>query len=150
MEVHSLLTSVDFMKKVGKKARSTFAPPKNSGLKFKLPNPSNDEKLQKEVKESLYKAFLAKGLTFDDDLSFPDEDCPPSMNDASLEPILQKLPLSNYIVFRKFKEMTRKGEYSLLFIINDPNQGHCVQAAEDIAKRLKARGKSTQPKKAIC
>jgi len=74
------------------------------------------------LKENLKNALIFKNIEFSDDLAFLDEECPEVMNNAKLEPGIQKMSSYNKGVFYKFKQRTRNGEYPGLEIIEDPIQ----------------------------
>lgn len=82
--------------------------------------------------QNLIYAFKAKNIIFDDDLRFSNPRCPPQSNDSSLEPNLQKISKMNYLIFQRFKELTRQGQYAPIRIEEDKIQGFIVRATEDI------------------
>ena len=75
-----------------------------------------------ELKENLKNALIFKNIEFSDDLAFLDQECGEEMNNAMLEPGIQKMSSYNKGIFYKFKERTRKGEYPGLEIIEDSIQ----------------------------
>lgn len=94
--------------------------PKNEG-KFKLPKNLTEEQ-KKTLKGSLMRALLVKNIEFDDDLTFPESDCPSSLNNASAEVGIQKISEYNKQIYYKFKERSRKGEYTSLEVVDDDLQ----------------------------
>jgi hypothetical protein len=92
----------------------------NSG-KLKLPKELNIH--QKMIlQSSLYRALKVKGIEFDDDLIFNDPECPPEMNDSSLEIGIQKISNYNKEIYYKFKRRSKVGEYPPLEIVDDQIQ----------------------------
>lgn len=89
--------------------------------KFILWKPLPDKKIG-ILKENLKNALIFKNIEFSDDLAFLDSDCPEEMNNAKLEPGIQKMSSYNKSIFYKFKQRTRSGEYPGLEIIEDPIQ----------------------------
>jgi len=89
--------------------------------KFILWKPLPKESIEL-LKENLKHALIFKNIEFSDDLAFLDLDCPEEMNNAKLEPGIQKMSSHNKVIFYKFKERTRLGEYPGLEIIQDPLQ----------------------------
>lgn len=89
--------------------------------KFVLWKPLPQEKIEL-LKENLKNALIFKNIEFSDDLAFLDAECAENMNNAKLEPGIQKMSSYNKGVFYKFKERTRLGEYPGLEIIEDPIQ----------------------------
>lgn len=100
---------------------SDFYSDTKSQAKLKLPKPLTEE--QKTIlKESFMRALLVKNIEFDDDLTFPNPDCPPTLNDASMEVGVQKISEYNKEIYKKFKEKTRKAEYAPIEILDDSTQ----------------------------
>eukprot|EP01017_Pseudomicrothorax_dubius_P011867 TRINITY_DN14569_c0_g1_i2.p1 TRINITY_DN14569_c0_g1~~TRINITY_DN14569_c0_g1_i2.p1 ORF type:complete len:510 (-),score=89.43 TRINITY_DN14569_c0_g1_i2:39-1568(-) len=116
--------------KSGKRRKKTM---KDSVLR--LPIPAKDPKRAEELQLSLARAMIAKGIVFDDDLCFPHHECPPEKNEAALEPSLQKMDSGTFAVFEKFKEMSRRGVYAPLEVVEDEKQGYIVRADARIPAR---------------
>lgn len=74
------------------------------------------------LQTSLYKALLVKGISFCDDLYYPENISHKSMNNAILEPGMQVISLYNKGIYYRFKERTRKFEYPPLEIEEDEVQ----------------------------
>eukprot|EP01017_Pseudomicrothorax_dubius_P048007 TRINITY_DN8672_c0_g1_i6.p1 TRINITY_DN8672_c0_g1~~TRINITY_DN8672_c0_g1_i6.p1 ORF type:complete len:506 (-),score=52.48 TRINITY_DN8672_c0_g1_i6:315-1832(-) len=102
---------------------------------FRVHTPSTDPVRGAELQLSLCRALIAKGVIFDDDLCFPVPNCPPEKNDASLEIGLKPMDKATYMIFRNFKQMTRKGVYAPLEIVEDKLQGFVVRADAPIPKK---------------
>jgi hypothetical protein len=94
---------------------------KSCDAKFRLPKDLTKEQ-KRILQESLLRALEVKGITFGDDLNFQDKDCPPSMNDASLEVGMQIISDYNKEIYYKFKKKTREAEYPPLEIVDDDIQ----------------------------
>ncbi len=94
---------------------------KNCEAKFKLPKHLSLEQ-KRILKESLFRALQVKNISFDDNLTYPHEDCPIFFNDASREVGIQKISDYNKQIYYKFKEKTQMAEYPPLEIIDDEMQ----------------------------
>lgn len=99
---------------------------------FRLPDVYTDPEKRAAQQQNLIYALKVKNLIFDDDLRFSNPRCPPSTNDASLEPNLQKINLVNYQIFVQFKALSREGLYPPIRIEQDKVQGFIVRALENI------------------
>ena len=93
----------------------------DNSAKFKIPKDLTKEQ-KKTLQGSLLRALEVKGIEFGDDLNFEDKDCPPSMNDASLEVGIQKISEYNKEIYYKFKQKTRLAEYPPLEVVDDDLQ----------------------------
>jgi hypothetical protein len=89
--------------------------------KFKLFRELKEDQ-KKLLRESLFRALLVKNIQFNDDLTYPDSECTPEMNNAFYEPGLQLISDQNKEVYLKFKEKTRRGEYPPIEVIDDEIQ----------------------------
>jgi hypothetical protein len=85
---------------------------------FRLPKALKKEQ-KKILQESIFRAMNAKGIEFDDDLCYPDPQCPPQLNDANKEIGIQLISDYNKKIYYKFKLKTKIAEYAPLVIIDD-------------------------------
>lgn len=89
--------------------------------KFRLPKPLKADQ-KKILEESLFRALKVKNIEFNDDLCYPDPECTADMNNASLEPGIQKISEYNRKTYYKFKEKTRNAEYPPVEVVDDEIQ----------------------------
>eukprot|EP00743_Colponemidia_sp_Colp-15_P006939 GILK01007488.1.p1 GENE.GILK01007488.1~~GILK01007488.1.p1 ORF type:complete len:364 (+),score=60.91 GILK01007488.1:90-1181(+) len=120
------------MKPKMKRRKSSVCLVKKRKPRFKMPRFTTDLNKRLEQKRSLAEAMVVKDMLFDDDLSYPFEHCPERLNDSREEPSMQTLDENNHKVFMRFKEFSRRADYAPLLVVNDPDQGYVVEAAEDI------------------
>jgi hypothetical protein len=104
---------------------------KQSKAFFKLPIYTSEANKQ-IMMQSLKDAIALKGFKFDDNLYFPLKECPPSANDAKMEPYCQIIGTKDLEIFTNFKKQSEAGLYAPIIIANDPNQGMIVKALENI------------------
>ena len=105
--------------KISQKINKSLKPILSYNGHIKLPKTLTSK--QKEILlKSLYRGLEVKGIKFNDDLIYLDNDCPEIMNNTLLENGIKEI--STYIkkIYNTFKNNSRKGIYGPLKIIEDP------------------------------
>jgi hypothetical protein len=94
-------------------------------LRLRLPRELN-KRQKKILQRSIIKAFSVKNIKFNDDLVYPEIDCPEKKNNSSLEPGIKSLSEYNKEIYYKLKERSRCGEYAPLEIVEDEIQVYFI------------------------
>jgi hypothetical protein len=113
---------------IGKRRRGSAGPEQIASLRsagdnrdrsmFKLQVPSATQHQKNRVSVAL--ALHAKQMVFCDDLMYSQQ-CPRSMNRADLnDPKMQKLTANDTEIYQRFKQMTARGDYGSVEVIQDP------------------------------
>lgn len=117
--------------KTAQKRKSHSVSTKRNKPLFKLPKILDDPLLDDEVRDSIKRAFFAKGFTYATSLVYDSPDCPETFNDPSLENV-QKLDKEYNDKVYELRKREKAGILPPLKLKYDPNQGFYVEAAIDI------------------
>lgn len=118
--IHSY-SSNSFLDKKKKNKKNNSDNSNYTSAKFKIGRQLTE--IQKTtLKESLFRALYVKNINFNDDLCYVDKECPIDLNNAENEPGIQTISDYNKIIYYKFKERTRRGEYPPIEVIDEEIQ----------------------------